>query len=754
MPQQSQNPYRTIEEPGQRILEIDYSKNIHTPSIESSEIVMADTINKLMQSGPVSQIEFKQQEDYVYDTEQTNMLLEISNLITELVEKTKLLSDQFIKAEGDTEQYAGRMEFLKAVVNYGLKEDPIASYLRVIARIEDEKNKRNVTTRQRKDSLEVFVTTLEAVRDRMQGLSIIKLAQPYLEKHKPGNRDIYGRIFNPIIKPNFLYAKLVTKFPTGAQEIESYKLPDDSKVVMLKVSNDIRTMYHLSPPEFSLSEGKYMLLGEAKRVVSEHKPQHSEFIDPKRTRELFLSVEKDLITDLSNSKNIALTPKEIEQLANILVRHTLGFGLAEIILSDPKVQDLVVNSPSNLNRLSIVHQDHGECITNITLTTKEVEAWATKLRLISGRPLDEANPVLDTRLELPEATVRVAAIQQPLSPQGIAFAFRRHRDRPWTYPLFIKNKMMTPLAAGLLSFLIDGSRTILIAGTRSSGKTSLLSASLVELMRATRIITVEDTLELPITHFQRMNYDIQSMKVQSVITGGESEISAADGIRTSLRLGDSALIVGEVRSKEALALYEAMRVGALANVVMGTIHGDSPYSVYDRVVNDLGVPKTSFKATDIIVVANPVKSASGLERKRRIVQIAEVRKEWEDDPLKEKGFIDLMLYNPKTDQLEPTDALIQGESIVMKSIASRVTEWVGDWDAVWENINLRAKIKQKLVEVSEDNPEILESEWTIKANDSFHRISQEVYKKEGKSDPNRIYAEWENWLKSEMRKNG
>ena len=92
-----------------------------------------------------------------------------------------------------------------------------------------------------------------------------------------------------------------------------------------------------------------------------------------------------------------------------------------------------------------------------------------------------------------------------------------------------------------------------------------------------------------------------------------------------------------------------MRVGALANVVMGTIHGDSPYSIYDRVVNDLGVPKTSFKATDIIIVSNPVKSASGIGKIRRVLQISEVRKEWEDDPLREHGFVDLMVYNPKTD---------------------------------------------------------------------------------------------------------
>ncbi|MBR9703620.1 type II/IV secretion system ATPase subunit, partial [Candidatus Woesearchaeota archaeon] len=262
-----------------------------------------------------------------------------------------------------------------------------------------------------------------------------------------------------------------------------------------------------------------------------------------------------------------------------------------------------------------------------------------------------------------------------------AFSFRRHRDRSWTLPLFIKNKMINPMAAGVFSFLIDGARTMLIAGTRSSGKTSFLSAVLVELMRSSRIITIEDTRELPVEQLRELGYDIQASKVRSVITGGEEELAAEEGIRAALRLGDSSLIIGEVRSKEARALYEAMRVGALANVVAGTIHGASPYGVFDRVVNDLGVPRTSFKATDIIAVANPIISASGLDRKRRLVSISEVRKLWEEDPMKENGFADLMTYNTKTDALEPTAVLTEGESEVIKAIAGKVPEWAGDWEA-------------------------------------------------------------------------
>lgn len=747
----SENPYRIREEPGQRILEIDYSKSIKSPSIENSETVMADTLNKIIKSGRVNQIEFKQQEDILYPTDQTKILDELASMIKDLVENAKILVEAYVKTIEDPSDYPGRLEFLKSTVNYGLKEDPVASYLRILARIDKEQKIGENISRESTQSRQVFITTLTSLKDRFEKLSLFKLAQPHLSKHKPGSREVYRQIFSPIIKPNFLYAKLVTKLPTGARELEGYTLTDGTKVSILDLPGKVRPIYHMVPPELNLSEAKYMLLGEAKRIVSEHKPQRSEFIDPQKTRELFLSVEKDLLKDLCTTKKIEMSSTDYETLAQILVRYTLGFGLIEVILSDENIQDISINAPSNLNEVSIVHQKYGECRTNITLTAREGEAMATKLRLLSGRPLDEANPVLDTNLELPGSTARVAAIQPPLSPSGIAFSFRRHRERPWTYPLFIQNKMINSLGAALMSFLIDGGRTILIAGTRSSGKTSFLSSSIVELMRSTRIITVEDTLELPIKTYQELNYDIQSMKVQAVITQGGGELTASDGIRAALRMGDSALIVGEVRSKEATALYEAMRVGALANVVMGTIHGDSPYSIYDRVVNDLGVPKTSFKATDIIVIANPIKSTSGLEKKKRVLQISEVRKEWTDDPLIEHAFVDLMIYNPETDELEATDALLQGESVVLKSIASKIPEWAGDWDAVWENIQLRAKIKEKIIEISKDNPERLEAEFTIHCNDNFHKISQAVFERDGKTDPDKIYSEWESWLESEIR---
>jgi len=197
-----------------------------------------------------------------------------------------------------------------------------------------------------------------------------------------------------------------------------------------------------------------------------------------------------------------------------------------------------------------------------------------------------------------------------------------------------------------------------------------------------------------------------------------------------------------------------MRVGALANVVAGTIHGASPYGVFDRVVNDLGVPATSFKATDIIIVCNPIKSPDGLHSWKRVVQVSEIRKHWKEDPMLEKGFVDLLKYNVETDELEPTEDLINGDSEIIKDIAANVKGWAGNWDAVYDNILLRAKIKKEIVDFAEKtgNEKILEAGFNSLANHMFHKISDEVREEIGLPLSERVFPEWQKWFNEEIKK--
>ncbi|MBU1201156.1 MAG: type II/IV secretion system ATPase subunit [Nanoarchaeota archaeon] len=737
------------------ILRINCEKATRAPSIEDDEIYMSKTAEFLIENPGTTKIVFSQKRDYEYDYPQTVMLNEIAHIYNELVKNKRLFSYESFKEYDEGKSQDSKYNEIRNTVFNLLKKDPVGCYvaLKRIMRKEQilmEKSSEQTQIKAHKNYLKL----LDYLINILENTKLIAVLKPFTAGHRVGSRDIYRKVFSPTIKPDFMFTKLMATYPKGAVELDAYVV-NNMEVVIFELPDTIQYLYHITPPEFKLEEEKYELLDLARNIMSEHKPEKQDFVDPQRMREVFYNVGHDLMEELANYKNIKLSLKEVDELTQILIRYTVGFGLIEVLLQDEKIQDITINSPMGQIPMFLVHQDFGDCKTNIIPTVNDGESWASKLRLISGRPLDEANPILDTEIELPGiANSRVGVIAPPLNPTGIAYAFRRHRDKPWTLPLFIKNGMLNPLAAGIISFLIDGNRTLLIAGTRSAGKSSLLGSILVDIMRKYRILTIEDTLELPSTSLRKLGYNIQQLKVASALSKGSSEVPADEGIRTTLRLGDSCLIVGEVRSTEAKALYEAMRVGALSNVVAGTIHGDSPYGVFDRVVNDLEVPRTSFKATDVIIVANPIKSADGLHKWRRITQITEVRKTWEDDPLREGGFVDLMKYNSKTDQLEPSDELINGESEILKAIAGNVKEWAGDWDAVWDNILLRAKIKELIVETAkkENNDEILEAPFVIQSNDQFHRISERIREKKGKLDSKMILFEWTEWLKKEVRK--
>jgi archaeal flagellar protein FlaI len=739
---------------GESLMYVNYLGAPYTPSIADSAEVMARTIDALIENPNISRIIFVQQRNYNYSFEQVALLVEIAQLYNFLTKQEKILSSEKLKVMANVAFAQGELTYFIAL----LKQDPVACYLSLKRKIREYRGEvdKGLIVGDDARRLGHYVMLLDRIKALLENSQMIKNVLNIVDTYGSGDREIYKSIFRPDILPNFTFTRLVAQLPEDAELVDQYEIEDDNETVtvtILKKENDSKYLYHIMPSEYALSEEHHMLLNLGRNVLLQHEPKAEEFTDPERVRNIFFNVARDLLNELAQSKGIPLSYRELIKLAKILVRQTIGFGLIEVLLLDKNLQDVFLNSPIAQNPIYVRHGEYAECVTNILPSHEDADSWAAKLRLQSGRPLDEANPVLDTDLVFGKVRARVAAIQRPLSPYGVAYALRRHRDEPWTLPLFINNKMINSFTAGLMSFMIDGSRTLLIAGTRSSGKTSLLGALMLEIMPKIRTLVIEDTLELPVDSLRRIGYNIQSMKVRSALLETTTEVEASEGIRTSLRLGDSALIIGEVRSEEAKALYEAMRVGALANVVAGTIHGASPYGVFDRVVNDLGVPITSFKATDLIFVANPIRTPDGLHSKKRAVQLAEVRKHWTKDPMEEKGFVDLLRYNVEKDELEPTDDLVNGDSEVIKAVAGSVKGWAGDWDAVYDNIILRGRVKQELIDLAKKlkKPEIMEAKFNSLSNDAFHRISDEIRKEVGLPVSERVFPEWRNWLMKNLK---
>ncbi|MDZ7730856.1 MAG: ATPase, T2SS/T4P/T4SS family [Natrialbaceae archaeon] len=256
--------------------------------------------------------------------------------------------------------------------------------------------------------------------------------------------------------------------------------------------------------------------------------------------------------------------------------------------------------------------------TAIFLREQAVDALASRLRRASGRSFSRAAPTVDASITLASGRrLRVAGVSEPVSP-GLSFAFREQDRDAFTLPRLIANDTVPPAVAALLS---GGRAERSGIGRRDPGcrKDDAVGALLFELPGSVRTVIIEDTRELPIPQLQALDRDVQGLRTG---TREGPELTPTEALRTALRLGDGALIIGEIRGREATVLYEAMRVGANANAVLGTIHGDGALDVHERVTADLDVPPSSFGATDLIVTVQIHRDSGDVQR--RVARVEEV----------------------------------------------------------------------------------------------------------------------------------
>lgn len=542
----------------------------------------------------------------------------------------------------------------------------------------------------------------------------------------------------PYVRPVFSSSKIMMEPPEGSVFIRSYEAGGTPSVPPLHVSiyelaESLEKMYFIIPWEYAMEEAEIALLAEAKHRLLSKRPETLELMDAANVRQLFSRYGKDSIAAAAGVRGVRLEMARLERLTAALVKYTCGLGILEDVLADPHMEDAYVNAPVGLSPLHVVI-DGEECTSNIFLSEADVESMISRLRAISGRPFSEASPVLD--MDLGEFRTRVSAIGSPLS-RGLAYAFRRHKKTPWTLPQLVSRGMLTPYAAGLLSLMVDGQSSILVTGSRGAGKTSLLGALMLEIPQSTRILAIEDTRELPVEDMQRCGWKVQGMGTRASVSGSEAEFRAEDVLRAALRLGESALVIGEVRGAEARALYEAMRIGASGNSVMGTIHGASCRDVYHRVVHDIGVPPASFKATDAVVVCSGARAGGGLDRARKVIQVAEISKSLEDAG--DGAFSDLLLYDAAADTLEATDRIDTGQSEVLRGIAKK---WGLSIKAVSAEIDSRAA----LVERVSGTPEAMEAPGYGRCLNVYRVLCDRSRKGHGKIDHVEVMEAWERWF--------
>ena len=389
-----------------------------------------------------------------------------------------------------------------------------------------------------------------------------------------------------------------------------YSYPDSMNAVIEKVIEGIRESYRTRGGRMD----KQSVVGAARGMLIDHSD----------TIEAVFGRETDAVE------------KVIEDMCDIIYRYTVGMGVFEVLLADPKLEDIYIDAPCDRNRIHVTmngiagNNSHIKCRTNLVVDKKEVMNLINILKRDSGLQFCESNPILETDVKTHDA--RATVVGYPMSPNGDAVAIRKHSVRPWTLTRLIANGTIDPRVAGLLSFLVDNRATFLICGARGAGKSSLLSSLMFEFPLSQRILTIEDTMELPTAIMKKMGYKVQSMLIDDRM-GGDNLSRSDEALRVSLRMGESAIILGEVRGEEARTMYQSMRAGRAGSSIMGTIHGDSARSVFERVVHDMNISPEAFMATDILVTLGTVRdrrTGNQIRRVNEIVATADITGEFLD----------------------------------------------------------------------------------------------------------------------------
>jgi type IV secretory pathway ATPase VirB11/archaellum biosynthesis ATPase len=434
----------------------------------------------------------------------------------------------------------------------------------------------------------------------------------------------------PHVGPALADARIEPTPPIAGRLRDTRPLETGATVREYAVADDL-PVYHLVPPEYEFDADDCRVLAEARRLLADGSIPDGEDAPGRAVRRA--------------------AGEHREPLADALRKHTRGFGVLEDLFADPRISDAYASAPVADGSVRVT-VDGREARTNVRFTEAGAERLASRLRAESGRPFSRANPTLDTAIEGLGTTgsVRVAGVTDPIS-DGTGFAFRAHDADPFRLSDLVANGTLTAQLAGFLAAAARRGAAVLFAGARGAGKTTLLGATLWALTHGTRVVTIEDTPELPVRALRADGRDVQPLYANS--DGGGADVSMADALRTALRLGDGAIAVGEVRGEEARVLYEAMRVGASDATVLGTIHGEGAAGVRERVVADLGVSSSSFAATDLVV------TLAETDAGRRVTRVEEVLADGQ-----------ATLFDDDGVGAEPTNRVARGNSRIVADLAA------------------------------------------------------------------------------------
>ena len=305
------------------------------------------------------------------------------------------------------------------------------------------------------------------------------------------------------------------------------------------------------------------------------------------------------------------------RIADELFDEIMGYGPITPLLNDPEISEIMVNGPDQ-----VYVERKGKIELTEVFFRDDAHVMNIIDRIVSplGRRIDESMPMVDARL--PDGS-RVNAIIPPLSLVGPVITIRKFSQDPLTIEDLIQFNTLTPEMARFLEACVKSRLNIVVSGGTGSGKTTTLNVLSSFISPTERIITIEDAAELQLHQPHVVTLESRPPNIE-----GKGAISIRDLVRNALRMRPDRIIVGEVRSGEALDMLQAMNTGHDGSLTTG--HANSPRDMLSRLetmvlMAGMDLPVRAIReqiasAIDLIIHQSRLRDGS-----RRITHITEVQ---------------------------------------------------------------------------------------------------------------------------------
>ncbi|MEN9769399.1 MAG: hypothetical protein RLZZ180_1029 [Pseudomonadota bacterium] len=321
---------------------------------------------------------------------------------------------------------------------------------------------------------------------------------------------------------------------------------------------------------------------------------------------------------LLNDEPVAINEIERRHLIRDIGHEMMGFGPLELLMADPTVSDILVNS---------WHQVYVERRGKLELTPVTFQNEAHLMRIIDkivsrvGRRIDESSPMVDARL--PDGS-RVNVAIAPVAIDGPMMSIRRFAQVPLKMERLVSEgyQSLTPDMARFLQALVQAKVNLLISGGTGSGKTTLLNILSGFIPRDERVVTIEDAAELQLQQPHVVRLETRPPNIE-----GHGEITQRALVRNALRMRPDRIVIGEVRGGEALDMLQAMNTGHEGS--MTTVHANTPRDALSRLENmmamaGLQLPARIARQQMAAAISVVVQTLRLIDGRRKITSIQEI----------------------------------------------------------------------------------------------------------------------------------